>query len=189
MIFTPTGKYINEKFSVNSMTLEAVKSFCYLGFEVKPSGTVKHAMNTLHDEANKANKTPFMTRELAKAIMNRSRLRNKFLKNPILVNKLNYKKQRNWCVKMLRKEKFRYYSNLRSDNICDNKKFWKTVKPFFSEINITNNKIVLIENDEIITNDVQTAKIFNDFFTNAVSLLEIKGYNTEYQINNNLDDV
>ena len=54
MIFTPTGKYINEKFSVNSMTLEAVKSFCYLGFEVKPSGTVKHAMNTLHDKANKA---------------------------------------------------------------------------------------------------------------------------------------
>ena len=54
MIFNPTGKYIKEKFSVNRMTLEAVKSFCYLGFEVKPSGTVKHAMNTLYDKANKA---------------------------------------------------------------------------------------------------------------------------------------
>ena len=54
MIFKPTGKYIKEEFNINKMTIEPVKSFCYLGFEVKPSGTVKHAMNTLYDKANKA---------------------------------------------------------------------------------------------------------------------------------------
>ena len=54
MIFNPTGKYIKEEFNINKMTIEPVKSFCYLGFEVKPSGTVKHAMNTLYDKANKA---------------------------------------------------------------------------------------------------------------------------------------
>ena len=54
MIFNPTGKYIKEEFNINRRTLEPVKSFCYLGFEVKPSGTVKHAMNTLYDKANKA---------------------------------------------------------------------------------------------------------------------------------------
>ena len=36
------------------MTLESVNSFFYLGFDVKPSGTVKHAMNTLNDKAKKA---------------------------------------------------------------------------------------------------------------------------------------
>ena len=54
MIFNSTGKYIKEEFNINRMTIEPDKSFCYLGFEVKPSGTVKHAMNTLYDKANKA---------------------------------------------------------------------------------------------------------------------------------------
>ena len=54
MIFNPTGKYIKEEFNINKMTIEPVKSFCYLGLQVKPSGMVKHAMNTLYDKANKA---------------------------------------------------------------------------------------------------------------------------------------
>ena len=54
MIFNPTGKYIKGEFNINKKIIEPVKSFCYLGFEVKPSGTVKHAMNNLHDKANKA---------------------------------------------------------------------------------------------------------------------------------------
>ena len=54
MTFNPIGKYIKEEFTINRSILEPVKSFCYLGFEVKPSGTVKHAMNTLYDKANKA---------------------------------------------------------------------------------------------------------------------------------------
>ena len=54
MISNPTGKYIKEEFNINRKTIEPVKSFCYLGFEVKPSGTVKHAMSTLYDKASKA---------------------------------------------------------------------------------------------------------------------------------------
>ena len=34
--------------------MENVSSFCYLGFDVKSSGTVKHAMNILNDKAKKA---------------------------------------------------------------------------------------------------------------------------------------
>ena len=45
MIFNPTRKYIKEEFNINKMTIEPVKSFCYLGFEVKPSSTVKHAIH------------------------------------------------------------------------------------------------------------------------------------------------
>ena len=54
MIFNPSGKHIKEVFNINKITLEPVKSFCYLGFQVKPSGAVKHAMNTLNDKAKKA---------------------------------------------------------------------------------------------------------------------------------------
>ena len=41
-------------FFINGKPLEPVQSFCYLGFDVKASGTVKHAMNTLCEKANKA---------------------------------------------------------------------------------------------------------------------------------------
>ena len=54
MIFDTTGKYFKDEFKINNKTLQPVNSFCYLGFEVKPSGTVKHAMNILHDKARNA---------------------------------------------------------------------------------------------------------------------------------------
>ena len=54
MTFNQSGKYIKKEFTINNKKLEPVQTFCYLGFEVKLSGTVKHAMNTLNDKANKA---------------------------------------------------------------------------------------------------------------------------------------
>ena len=54
MVFNQPGKYIKKEFNINSETLESVQKFCYLGFDVKPSGTVKHAMNILNDKAKKA---------------------------------------------------------------------------------------------------------------------------------------
>ena len=43
----------------------------------------------------RANNAPFMTKILSKAIMTRSRLRNKFLKDPTSENNSIFKKQRN----------------------------------------------------------------------------------------------
>ena len=54
---------------------------------------------------------------------------NKFLENRSNENKTNYVKQRNHCVSLLRKTKREYYSNLDVKKICDNKTFWKIVKP------------------------------------------------------------
>ena len=44
-----------------------------------------------------ANNSPFMTDELYKAIMVRSRLRNKFIKLKAMESRANYKKLRNFC--------------------------------------------------------------------------------------------
>ena len=79
----------------------------------------------------RANNSPFMNKTLSKAVMNRSRLRNKFLKNPSNVNKNNYKKYRNYCTGLFKKEKKSYYNNLDIKLISDNRKFWKTIKPLF----------------------------------------------------------
>ena len=47
----------------------------------------------------RANEAPFMSKELHKAIMKRSRLRNKFLKHRTDTNKKNYSTQRDLCKK------------------------------------------------------------------------------------------
>ena len=42
-------------------------------------------------------------------------------------------KQRNLCVGILRKNKRDYFGNLNNNIITDNRKFWKTISPLFSE--------------------------------------------------------
>ena len=127
----------------------------------------------------RANNASFMNKALSKAIMIRSRFRNNFLRNPTKLNKIEYNKQRNYCLNLLRKEKKKYYNNLDLNLITDNKQFWKTMKPFFSEKNNKGKKITLIEGEEIISNNVDVAETMNEFFSNVVSKLDIMGYQTE----------
>ena len=127
----------------------------------------------------------FMNKELSKAIMNRTRLRNKFLKNE---NRKRYLKQRNYCVSLLRKTKRNYYSNLNEKNIIDNKKFWKTVIPFLSDKVPSNEKITLVENDEIITSEKETADVLNNFFSNIISNLDIPEYSACNLLNEQIRD-
>ena len=60
-------------------------------------------------------------------------LRNKSLKLKSMESMEAYKKQKNYCVLLLRKAKKDYYEQLQIETIIDNKKFWKHVKPFFSD--------------------------------------------------------
>ena len=82
-------------------------------------------------------------------------------------------KQRNHCVSLLRKFKREYYSNLDEKKICDNKTFWNIVKPMLSKKIKSNERITLIENDEIIKTEKGTAKVINAFFLNIVQNLDI----------------
>ena len=121
----------------------------------------KHA--PLKTKYIRANDQPFMTKGLRKEHMKRSRLKNKYLKNRTETNKLAYNKQRNLCVNFLKKVKSTYYERLQPSSICDNKKFWKTVKPLFSEKTMSTDKITLIENNALVSDDQNVAEIFNTF--------------------------
>ena len=92
------------------------------------------------------------------------------------MNKALYNKQRNYCVNLIKREKKKYYANLDPRVIIDNKKFWKTVKPLFSEKCVVNRAITLIDGIEIISKDIEVAEKLNEFFSNAVKKLDIKGY-------------
>ena len=76
-------------------------------------------LNTLHKHAPiktryiRGNDQPFMTKELRKAHMKRTRLLNKYRKNKNKENEMAYKKQRNMCTKLLKKTKANYFRTLK----------------------------------------------------------------------------
>ena len=72
--------------------------------------------------------------------------------------------------------------------ICDNKTFWKILKPMLSKKIKSNERIPLIENDEIIKTEKGTAKVLNAFFSNIVQNLDIQQYNVDDPIYENIND-
>ena len=94
-----------------------------------------------------------MSKELRKAIMKRSQLKNRYNKNRNYENSYLYKKQRNFCVSLLRKTKRNYFKNVKIQDITDNKKFWKTIRPYFSDKGYNQTKITIVEKDSIITDE------------------------------------
>ena len=76
-------------------------------------------------------------------------------------------------MSLLRKVKRQYVANLNEKNITDNRKFWPIVKPFLSEKNKSSEKITLVKNEEIISDDVEVANTLNNYFSNVVENLKI----------------
>ena len=125
----------------------------------------------------RGNQMPFMTKDLSKNIMKRSRLRNKYLNNNNNEeNRKLHAKQRNYCVSLLRKTKKAYYENLDERKVSDNKLFWKTVKPSLSEKFNARERISLSENGKIVKTEKETAEVFNNSFGNIVKNLNISQY-------------
>ena len=100
----------------------------------------------------RGNNQPFMNKTLSKAFMHRVKLKNMYTKNATASNEINYKRQRNYCVSLLAKEKKKYYNNLDLKILNHNKKFWESVKPLFSNMqNVPRKNITIVEKDDEIT--------------------------------------
>ena len=121
----------------------------------------------------RANDAPYMTKALRKAIATRSRLENEFHRKRTEESKLAFKKHKNYCTRLYKKERQKFYSNLDPKCILDNKKFWETMKPFFSNKGLNKRNITLIEENNIILNDAEIAETLNTFFDNTVRKLDI----------------
>ena len=113
---------------------------------------------------------PFMSKELHKVIMKRSRLRNIFLKNRINTNKKNYGTQRNLCKKLLKNTKKSYFENLDSKKITYNRSFWRTVLPLFTQNSSKGENINLVDDSKTISSDEELCETFNQFFFHVVPL-------------------
>ena len=120
------------------------------------------------------NHNPFMTNALHKAIMVRSKLKNKYNKIRTEENWDSYKKQGNFCANLLRKPKKDYFSDLDIKNITDNKAFWKSIKPYFSNKGLNSSSLILSEKNKIVANDQDIANIINNYFTGITNHLNLK---------------
>jgi len=180
-------KNLNEDLFKNHLTqiLESNRNFEH---------KMKSVVNLLNAEAPiktkilRGNDKPFMTKSLRKAMMHRSRLNNIKRKDPSNINKYNYNQQRNRCLYLLRNTKRRFYESLDEKQITDNKIFWKTVRPFFSNKGPISEKITLVENDELIKDDKEIGKMFNEFFINITEKLDLNQPPTEPVPLNELSD-
>ena len=137
----------------------------------------KHA--PMKNKMVRANNAPFMNKILSKAFMHRSKLKNIYNKNPTEENKTLYKRQRNFSVNLLRREKKKYYNNLNVNIFQDNKKFWQTIKPLFSDKqHDLKRNIIIVENNSVISDNKAVAEKFNTFFIEAVESLDIEPFNS-----------
>ena len=57
-------------------------------------------------------------------------------------------------------------------DIVDNKQFWRTVKLLFSDKTTSNEKITLVEDETVITQDEKNAEFLNLFYSSAVKNLK-----------------
>ena len=123
----------------------------------------------------RANHAPYVTKLMRKAIMKRSNLQTKYFKLKTTESLNKYKKQKNYCSRLYKTERKKYFQSLNPKNILDSKKFWKVINPFFSEKRKATNKITIVDNEEsIILDNIKISEELNSFFKNATNSLEIK---------------
>ena len=117
----------------------------------------------------RGNQVPFMTKKYSKAIMTKSRLRHKYNKTKTSENWNAYKKQRNLCTSLRRKNIKRHFENLTFEDQSGNRSFWKAIKPYLTNNGkVSNDNFILYENSEFISDEKDVAEVLNDFYINIV---------------------
>ena len=125
----------------------------------------KHA--PIKQKTLKKSPPPYMNSDLRKAIYKKCMLRNKYYKERSNRNWELYKTQRN-CVTKLRRQSIRNYFNSKTEGASSSKDFWKIIKPFITDkSSVSNDHIILRENDVLITDTVEICDVFNDYFTHV----------------------
>ena len=110
---------------------------------------------------------------LRKAIMLRSKSKNRANRSKDTRDIKMYKQQRNLLVRLNKDSKFSYFSNL--DIRKESKPFWNACKPYFTNKHSRGNtSIMLAEKEELILTEKKICSIFNNYFGNIVQSLKGK---------------
>ena len=174
-------KYIRyrcyKKYSEESFRLDLSKNihgqYDFTNFEQIFENTLNNHAPFKH-KIVRANNKNHVDKALRNAIAKRSHFRNKANKSGNPLDIIEYKKQRNIVAKLNKTTKRKYYNTLDPKKYDMNKQFWKTFSPFFSSKSLHSEKLILIENNDIVTEDKSISEILNDHFVNISKSLDIK---------------
>ena len=84
----------------------------------------------LKQKSVRGNHAPFMTKELSKAIMTKSKAKKSYIKWPSWENLVAYKRAKNKYNSLTRKVKRKFFKEATKSGLMSNRTFWKTIKPF-----------------------------------------------------------
>ena len=80
-----------------------------------------------------------------------------------------------------------YFKNLNVNDLSDNRKVWKTIKPYFSNKGLNSKKLLLKEKGNLVSDEKELATIMNNFFINITKDIELKK-DSKSKLNN-LEDI
>ena len=120
---------------------------------------------TVKKKMVRGDEASFMTKDLSKPIMNRSRIKYRYTKWPSRENLLAFNKQKNLCNNLNKKMKKNYFSKITSNVVMGNKQFWSTIKPFrTSKRFLQSEGIALHIGDKIVPDCNEVAKEFTEYY-------------------------
>lgn len=111
---------------------------------------------------------PWITPEISSAITRRNILFRKFKRIRSEVNWENFKKQRNF-VATLKRKSMKSYCIQASAECTHPGEFWKKFKPLLPSKCVQHQAIQLLEEGRLVTNNMEVANIFNNYFTDGVA--------------------
>ena len=141
--------FSTECFKDDFMSIICQEKHYYSDFEKEFIDTLnKHAPKKI--KTFRGNQKPHINKTLRKAIMKRSQLKNKANKTRNAKDVSNYKRQRNYVVKLNNQSKKDHFDRLNPEK--DSKPFWKSCKSYFSnKHSFGESKIALSENGKFLT--------------------------------------
>ena len=178
-------KFDNERFMDSSWHTLGQESFDWSKSPDKFYEICHTIFNTHPPKKKKYICGPLSLKRILKLLCKEHALETNFWK--ILTTKINYSiTNEEIIVSLLRKEKKEYFAKLNEKDITDNRKFWHTIKPFLSDKVKSREAIILVDNENIKSNENKMANIFNDFFSYIVKNLKIPKYECENDLHSRL---
>ena len=112
-------------------------------------------------------KTPWITREILNSRKIKIKLYKKFIKSPNKTNETAYKSFQNKFNKIKKAAKKKYYSEELEKHKGNLRISWKIINEIINK-NKTKSDMpyVFKDNDKIVTDHIEIAKKFNDYFVN-----------------------
>ena len=88
---------------------------------------------------------------------------------PSRENFLAMKRAKNYCDNLTRTTKKNFFQTVSKNGFANNKKFWNIVKPFLTNKGfLTNGNISIKVNDDLVTDKIKLANLFNLHYINIV---------------------